>query len=155
MTTTNGAATPSNTSHTSSTASGSSYASGAAPSTSTEAHMDRRVNPQRAMDSFSDASRAAFNIYLVRGDEPRRHFTDEDYDDVVGWCTNRVTRSEGQRSHMRVIQRSYAFFAQEERGKKGLYRRPIKDFTWRKVLRKHEVFNAIKQSHLDVGHGGE
>ncbi|KAH7021689.1 hypothetical protein B0J12DRAFT_733311 [Macrophomina phaseolina] len=63
--------------------------------------------------------------------------------------------AEAQRSHQRSIERNYLYFSQNVDGKKGLYRRPIKEFTWRKFLKKQEVFDAIAQAHYDTAHGGK
>ncbi|KAH7020676.1 hypothetical protein B0J12DRAFT_746554 [Macrophomina phaseolina] len=126
----------------------------AASATSVEPLRERQYNPQRSIEAFNDASRRAFNAYIARGDEPRRHFNDEQYDEFAEWCTGRIPRSEAQRSHMRSIERSYVFFRDEQAGKQCLYRHPVKEHTWRKVLKKHEVFDAIVQAHLDTAHGG-
>ncbi|EKG09250.1 Integrase catalytic core [Macrophomina phaseolina MS6] len=55
---------------------------------------------------------------------------------------------------MRLVQRSYVYYSTETNGRLGLYRRPIKHFGHRKVLKKTEIFNAITQSHCDTAHGG-
>ncbi|KAH7028275.1 hypothetical protein B0J12DRAFT_770906 [Macrophomina phaseolina] len=125
------------------------------PSTSAAPLRDRRNDPERSIQAFNEASRRAFNAYLARGEEPRRHFNDGQYDEYVAWCTGRIARGEAQRSQKRSTEGNYAYFSRENDGKQGLYRRPIKEHMWRKVLKKGEVFDAIGQAHFDTGHGGK
>ncbi|KAH7063234.1 hypothetical protein B0J12DRAFT_694150 [Macrophomina phaseolina] len=68
--------------------------------------------------------------------------------------SSRIARGEAQRSQKRSIEGNYAYFSRENDGKQCLYRRPIKEHTWRKVLKRGEVFDAIGQAHFDTGHGG-
>ncbi|KAH7020671.1 hypothetical protein B0J12DRAFT_705425 [Macrophomina phaseolina] len=117
--------------------------------------LARPRNEGRSLESFNDASRLAFNAYLARGVDAVRHFNEEEYDDYVGWCSGRSARGEAQRSHMRLIQRNYVYYRAETNNRLGLYRRPIKSFSFREVLKKHEVFDAITQAHCDTGHGGK
>ncbi|KAH7020674.1 hypothetical protein B0J12DRAFT_705428 [Macrophomina phaseolina] len=127
----------------------------AVPTTSAAPLQPRPRNEARALESFNEASRLAFNAYINRNLEATRHFNEEEYDDSVAWCTGRVPRSEAQRSHMRLIQRSYVYYSTETNSKLGLYRRPFKSFGYRKVLKKPAIFNAVTQSHYDMAHGGE
>ncbi|KAH7029961.1 hypothetical protein B0J12DRAFT_704425 [Macrophomina phaseolina] len=130
-------------------------ASSTVPATSAAPLRPRPRNEARAVEAFNDASRLAFNAYMNRNRDATRYFSEGEYDDYVAWCSGRLPRSEAQRSHMRLVQRSYVYYSTETNGRLGLYRRPIKHFGHRKVLKKTEVFNAITQSHCDTAHGGE